>query len=120
MDVCPVEAVSKDDNGIVLVDRTACLGRDSCGLCLEACPYDVPQFGAEDDIGMEKCDFCYDRLAEGKKPICVESCPMHALDVGYMGEITARYGKFGEVEGFTYIRPCAPSIVINPKKKVTR
>ncbi|OUK58885.1 hypothetical protein BZY49_29180, partial [Klebsiella pneumoniae] len=29
---------------------------------------------------MTKCDGCHERVAEGKKPICVESCPLRALD----------------------------------------
>ncbi|WP_342666912.1 4Fe-4S dicluster domain-containing protein, partial [Salmonella enterica] len=34
-----------------------------------------------------KCDGCYDRVAEGKKPICVESCPLRALDFGPIDEL---------------------------------
>jgi anaerobic dimethyl sulfoxide reductase subunit B (iron-sulfur subunit) len=37
---CPASAITKRaDDGIVVVDRELCLGRDKCELCLEACPY---------------------------------------------------------------------------------
>ncbi len=65
---CPADAISKRDlDGVVVVDREACLGKDNCSMCLEACPYDAPQFGAENNAKMQKCHFCLDRLAENKK-----------------------------------------------------
>ncbi|MFC2006443.1 4Fe-4S dicluster domain-containing protein, partial [Chloroflexota bacterium] len=36
-------------------------GKDSCDLCLQACPYETPQFGVEENAKMEKCDLCLDR-----------------------------------------------------------
>ena len=42
---CPVEAITKREaDGIVMVDRAACLGESSCSACQEACPYGAPQF----------------------------------------------------------------------------
>ncbi|MFC2068618.1 4Fe-4S dicluster domain-containing protein [Chloroflexota bacterium] len=72
--------------GVVLVDNDACLGRDSCNICLSVCPYEAPQFGDEDNAKMQKCNFCVDRLMESKKPVCVEACTMRALDVGFTEE----------------------------------
>ncbi len=115
--VCPVEAVSKrPEDGIVTVNREICLGQDACGLCLEACPYDAPQFGAEENARMQKCDFCLDRLAEGKKPICVVSCPMEVLDVGPLEELQAKYGDCREAEGFDYFEELGPAVTFKPKK----
>lgn len=114
---CPAEAITKRDvDGIVIVDREACLGRDDCGTCLDACPYDAPQFGAEENAKMQKCDFCIDRWAEDKKPICVSSCPLQALDAGPINELRAKYGDVRETVGFAFSESLVPSITFKPKK----
>lgn len=114
---CPVEAITKrDEDGIVTVDRDACLGKTDCGQCLEACSYGAPQFEAGDDAKMQKCDLCIDRWAEGKKPVCVMACPMHALDAGPLDELKEKKGGARETEGFTYAETLAPSILYKPKK----
>jgi anaerobic dimethyl sulfoxide reductase subunit B (iron-sulfur subunit) len=68
----------KREDGFVVVDEDICIG---CRYCHMACPYGAPQFNAEKGH-MTKCDGCYSRVAEGHKPICVESCPLRALDFG--------------------------------------
>jgi anaerobic dimethyl sulfoxide reductase subunit B (iron-sulfur subunit) len=113
---CPVGAITKrEEDGIVVVDREKCLGKDNCDMCLQACVYAAPQFGAEPNAKMQKCDLCIDRLAEGKQPICVAGCPMRALDAGPLDELLARYGEAREGEGFTYSAELKPSIVFKPK-----
>lgn len=113
---CPVNAIIKqEEDGIVIVDREACLGKDSCGMCREACPYDAPQFGSEKDAKMQKCNFCVDRWAEGKKPICVDSCPTWALDAGPIDELREQYGDVRDTEGFVYSEDLVPSITFKPK-----
>ena len=37
-----------------------------------------------------KCDGCADRVAEGKSPICVEACPLRALEFGDIEELRAK------------------------------
>jgi anaerobic dimethyl sulfoxide reductase subunit B (iron-sulfur subunit) len=121
MDACPEDAVTKrEEDGIVTVDAEACLGKDSCGLCLEACPYDAPQFTAEENAKMQKCDLCINRLAMDKKPICVSGCPMRALDAGPIDELKAKYGAVETAESFTYIEAQKPSVVFKPKKDALR
>jgi anaerobic dimethyl sulfoxide reductase subunit B (iron-sulfur subunit) len=113
---CPVNAITKrEQDGIVIVDREACLGKD-CALCLDSCPYGAPQFGAEENAKMQKCDLCMERWTEGKKPVCIDACPMRALDAGSVEELTARYGDVREAEGFVYSEDLAPSIIFKPKK----
>ncbi|MDY6826493.1 MAG: 4Fe-4S dicluster domain-containing protein [Bacillota bacterium] len=75
-EACPVEAIKKDsENGLVLVDREMCTG---CQLCLEACPYDAPQFG--EDGTMRICDLCHERIdSQSTTPSCVSTCPTGAL-----------------------------------------
>jgi anaerobic dimethyl sulfoxide reductase subunit B (iron-sulfur subunit) len=117
MAACPADAISKrTEDGIVTVNQEKCLGKDSCGLCLEACPYKAPQFVEEDNAKMQMCNFCIDRLAEGKKPICVDSCPTRALDAGPIKKLMSKYGKGREAEGFIYSSELAPSIVLKPKQ----
>jgi anaerobic dimethyl sulfoxide reductase subunit B (iron-sulfur subunit) len=117
---CPVSALSKrEEDGIVLVDREACLGRDDCGLCLEACPYDAPQFGDEEDAKVQMCNLCMDRWSEGKKPICVAGCPTRALDAGPIDEMKAKYGKTREAVGFTYNDKLQPSVIFKLKPEVS-
>ena len=113
---CTVNAISKrEQDGIVVVDEEACLGRNSCGLCLEACPYDAPQFGAEGNAKVQKCDLCIERWAEGKKPICVDACPMKALDAGPIDEMRTKYEEMKEATGFTYNDALKPSVIFKPK-----
>ena len=113
---CPVNAIVKrEQDGIVMVDMETCLGK-SCQLCLESCPYDAPQFGAEENAKMQKCDLCMERWTEGKKPICVDACPMRALDAGPIEELRAKYGDIREAEGFVYSEDLAPSIIFKPRK----
>ncbi len=118
---CPAHVISKRDDGIVVVDREACLGSEECDIkCFKACPYDVPQFGSEPGAKMNKCDFCLDRWLENKLPVCVEACPTRALDAGPFGELRAKYGHIEEAEGFVYSKRTKPAIVFKPKRPRTR
>lgn len=116
IDACPTNAIIKrESDGVVIVNQEDCLGKD-CSVCLPACPYEIPQFGAEEKAKMQKCNFCLDRLAENKKPICVDACPTRALDAGPIEELKRKYGDIREAEGFTYSNELVPAIVFKPKK----
>lgn len=113
---CPATAIAKnEDDGIVVVNSDMCLGKEHCDSCLQACPYHAPQFGAERNAKMQKCDFCLERLRQRKKPICVESCPMRAMDAGSLDELRTRYGNIQQAEGFTYFPSSVPSIIFKQK-----
>ena len=116
---CPADAISKrEPDGIVVVNREKCLGSGECGtLCRNACPWDAPQFGPEENAKMQKCDFCLERLAAGQQPICVESCPMYALDIGPLDELKERYGDAVDAEGFRYSARFEPAVVFRPKRR---
>lgn len=85
------------------------------GMCLVACPYDAPQFGAEDNPKMQKCEFCLEDWERGDKPICVRSCTMRALDAGPIDELRAKYGDIRSAEEFPYYKKSEPAITFKPK-----
>ncbi len=116
---CPVGAIKKrEEDGIVVIDRGICLGIENCeGFCQAACPYQAPEFGSEPDAKMQKCDFCLDRWAQGKMPICIEGCPMRALDAGPLDELKTKCGKIQAAEGFVYSEKAKPSIVFKLKRQ---
>lgn len=111
--VCPTTAMHKDynDQGIVKIDETKCIG---CGFCVIACPYNVPQIDRDAGHAV-KCEACYQRLAEGKEPICVSSCPLRALEFGDIDELRKAHPN-----GVNQIHPMPspdithPNIVIKP------
>ena len=88
--VCPVNAYTVREDGIVLLDSSKCIG---CGYCAWACPYGAPQY--DRSMGaMTKCNLCYDSLDAGLPPACVASCPLRILDVTDQAEL--------EMRGFRY------------------
>jgi Fe-S-cluster-containing dehydrogenase component len=76
--VCPVGATYQTKDGVVLVDRTWCIG---CGYCIMACPYGVRFFHPVYKTA-EKCTFCYHRITKGMKAACVQACPFGARQLG--------------------------------------
>jgi anaerobic dimethyl sulfoxide reductase subunit B (iron-sulfur subunit) len=117
--VCPVKAITKrDKDGIVTVDRQQCLGNKECHtLCLSVCPWNAPQFGPEKNAKMQKCEFCQERLEQGQQAVCVEACPMYALDIGPINEFQAKYGDEHEADGFSYSSKFKPAVAFKPKKR---
>ncbi|BDY04569.1 DMSO/selenate family reductase complex B subunit [Ferrimonas sp. YFM] len=103
---CPTGAMHKrQKDGLVLVEEDICIG---CGACSRACPYDAPQLDEARKV-MTKCDGCLDRLEAGKVPMCVEGCPLRALDFDTMENLIAKYG-----EGDAHIAPLPSSSVTSP------
>ena len=99
-------------------------GRKEASRCLEcyamcqlACPYDAPQFGAEYNPKIQKCDSCLDEYLQGKDPICVRACPTRALDAGPIGELKSKYGDTKVAKNFTYYEKTKPNVVFKPKTK---
>jgi len=76
--VCPVGATYQTEDGVVLVDRTWCIG---CGYCVMGCPYGARFFHPVYHVA-EKCNFCYHRISKGMKTACVAVCPFGARQIG--------------------------------------
>lgn len=76
--VCPVGATYQTLDGVVLIDRTWCIG---CGYCIMACPYGVRFFHPIYKVA-DKCTFCYHRISKGMKTACVDACPFGARRIG--------------------------------------
>jgi Fe-S-cluster-containing dehydrogenase component len=75
---CPVEAIYRDEQGVVLIQQEACIG---CRECILACPFGAMQF---DDVGgtAAKCDLCLERLTQGQAPACSLVCPTGCISWG--------------------------------------
>jgi Fe-S-cluster-containing dehydrogenase component len=68
VEACPVKALKKRNDGIVIVDTTLCNG---CKLCIETCPIKAIWFNEESGT-IEKCDLCSEMNLE--IPFCVKHC----------------------------------------------
>lgn len=77
---CPVEALSKSQQGPVTYDPSRCIG---CRYCMVACPFGIPKFEWDQPLPrIRKCTFCADRQTAGGLPACAETCPTGALLYG--------------------------------------
>jgi Fe-S-cluster-containing dehydrogenase component len=88
-EACPVDAISRNEKGIVLIDEDACIG---CRDCIEACPFVAMQFDEQNEIAV-KCDLCIERLAENKKPACISVCPTGCISLGGEKSIAAVFER---------------------------
>jgi Fe-S-cluster-containing dehydrogenase component/formate-dependent nitrite reductase membrane component NrfD len=97
--ICPVNALEKRDDGIVDIDRDACIG---CRACMQACPYDAIYLN-EDKGTVEKCHFCAHRVEKGLEPACVIVCPETAIIAGDLHDPSSKISKMVK-ENKTLIR----------------
>ncbi|ECO3666539.1 TPA: dimethyl sulfoxide reductase subunit B [Campylobacter jejuni] len=83
--------------------------------CAMACPYGAPQFNYESGH-MSKCDGCYERLKEGKNPICVDSCPFRALKAGDITKLREEHGNLASITPLPDASITHPNLCIVPEK----
>lgn len=76
--VCPVGATFESPDGVVLVDKSYCLG---CRYCVQACPYGCRFIDPRTHI-VDKCSLCYHRITKGLTTACCEVCPTDARVLG--------------------------------------
>jgi Fe-S-cluster-containing dehydrogenase component len=94
---CPVEAIAKREDGVVLVDDETCNG---CRVCVDACPYGAMFYNEVTKVA-GKCNLCVERLDYGIEPSCVQHCiggalrfvTQEDLDEAIKGKHTASFGK---------------------------
>ena len=111
-EICPAAAISKGENGVVLIDQTKCIG---CRYCEWACPYGAMRF--REDLGvMSKCTFCQDLVTKGQNPACVDACVMRALDVGELDDLRAKYGNVSGIEPLPEASITKAAVVITPHR----
>jgi formate dehydrogenase iron-sulfur subunit len=91
MKICPTPgALYRTKDGAVATDKEKCIG---CHLCLAACPFNVPRYGADGKLG--KCTMCSDRTENGMIPACAKTCPTGAITYGDRDHLIARAQKMG-------------------------
>lgn len=76
--VCPVGATFESPDGVVLVDKTYCMG---CRYCVQACPYGCRYIDPRSET-VDKCTLCYHRITKGLTTACCEVCPTGARQLG--------------------------------------
>ena len=110
--VCPADAIKKGEDGIVHSSlKPRCI---ACNNCVLACPFGIPKM-MEPEQQMMKCDMCYDRTSEGRRPMCATVCPSQALAYVRPDEIATRREKptnifyFGSQKITTMVFMMAPA-----------
>lgn len=99
--VCPVGATFKTDDGFVLVDADHCLG---CGYCVQACPYGA-RFINPEEHKSDKCTWCYHRVKNDKKPACVEVCPQKVRLFGDLKDPQSEVTKIFKENQWMVLKP---------------
>ncbi|MCF8069904.1 MAG: 4Fe-4S dicluster domain-containing protein [Desulfobacterales bacterium] len=110
--LCPWGAAKQQENGLSRIDSDLCLGGSKCK---SVCPWDIPQrqtgTGLYLDIlpslagngVMYKCDRCYDRIADGEIPACIEACPEGVQTIGPRDEIIKKAHELAKsINGYIY------------------
>jgi formate dehydrogenase iron-sulfur subunit len=82
---CLTKALYKTAEGPVIWREPKCMG---CRYCMVACPFDAPKFEYHSaNPKIQKCQLCFERLAAGEVPACVEDCAGDALTFGSRDEL---------------------------------
>ncbi len=124
VNVCPVGATYKREDGIVAVDSERCIG---CRYCVAACPYQVRSVMLDNTVGyygehglapneaigyakhvpgtVEKCTFCHERVDAGKDPACVQACPARARIFGDLDDPKSTVAKLLAQRAASVLKP---------------
>jgi formate dehydrogenase iron-sulfur subunit len=110
--LCPWGSARLLENGISRIDPELCLGGAKCKA---VCPWHIPE--RQTGVGlyldmlpslagngvMYKCDRCYNRIADGELPACIEACPEDVQTIGPRAEIIKKAHELAkEIGGYIY------------------
>lgn len=110
--LCPWGSARLLENGISRIDPDLCLGGSKCK---SVCPWHIPE--RQTGVGiyldllpslagngvMYKCDRCYNRIADGELPACIEACPEDVQTIGPRDEIIKKAHELAkEIGGYIY------------------
>jgi tetrathionate reductase subunit B len=106
--VCPVGASYHSPDGVVLVDRSHCIG---CGYCVQACPYGCRYI--MHDLGVaDKCSLCYHRIHHELQTACVQACPRQARICGNLKDPNNPISEVLHSRRYSILKP---EMATNPK-----
>ncbi len=111
--VCPVGATFKTEDGVILVDDEYCVG---CRYCIQACPYGARYLHPETKTA-DKCTFCYHRITKGMLPACVEVCPTQTR---VFGELKTRTSPLRRMMRMNELQVLKPALNTAPKVLYSR
>ena len=120
--VCPVGATYKDpETGVVRQDYDKCIG---CRMCMSACPYtgvrsfnwEEPRYPMDFALGdadapkhqkhvVGKYIFCYQRLARGETPACMDLCPARARHFGDLDDPNSEVSQLIRERSYEQLLP---------------
>ncbi|MBU1614938.1 4Fe-4S dicluster domain-containing protein [bacterium] len=98
---CPVKAIYKREDGVVLVDENKC---KNIKLCITKCPYGAIH---TDPVSLKanKCTLCLHRVEAGVVPACVNTCQGRARVFGDLGDPTSEASRLVATQPTTTLRP---------------
>ena len=99
--VCPVGATFDGPDGVVLVDKSYCLG---CRYCVQACPYGCRFIDPRTNT-VDKCSLCYHRITRGLTTACCETCPTGARRLGDLKDVRDPIHEFLRTHKVQVLKP---------------
>ena len=84
LNVCPNEAISRDEDGVVVRDAMLCV---ACNSCVIACPFGTLADQFLDHTAV-KCNLCATRVERGLLPACVATCASGARSFEEIEEVS--------------------------------
>jgi formate dehydrogenase iron-sulfur subunit len=110
--LCPWGAAKQEENGLSRIDSDICLGGSKCK---KACPWHIPERQTGTGLYLDllpafagngvmyKCDRCYNRIAQGELPACIEACSYEVQTIGPRSEILDQAHEIAkETGGYVY------------------